>query len=145
MPTPAEYLQFIRNVMGIPTSALPDNLPVIAMSFDVALEIVNLTLNQMSSLIYTLAVYNLAGDNLINFAPDQPGSNYFATARTSFNSTGFVAGVIGASADESTSQTLITPDAMKNLTLADLQNLKTPWGRQYLAFAQSYGTLWGLT
>jgi len=145
MPTLADYLTFIRNVMGIPSSALPDNSPVITMSFDVALEIVNLTLNQMSSVIYTLAVYNLAGDNLINFAPDQPGSDYFSTVRTSFNSTGFMAGVVGASEDEATSQTLLTPEAMKGLTLADLQNLKTPWGRQYLAFAQSYGTLWGIT
>jgi len=52
---------------------------------------------------------------------------------------------VGASEDEATSQTLLTPEAMKGLTLADLQNLKTPWGRQYLAFAQSYGTLWGIT
>jgi hypothetical protein len=25
-----------------------------------------------------------------------------------------------------------------------LQNVKTPWGRQYLAYAQTYGTMWGV-
>ena len=34
---------------------------------------------------------------------------------------------------------------MKDFTLANLQNLKTPYGRQYLAWAQAYGPLWGLS
>jgi hypothetical protein len=35
---------------------------------------------------------------------------------------------------------------MQRLTLAQLQNLKTPYGREYLALAQSYGpNVWGLS
>jgi hypothetical protein len=40
---------------------------------------------------------------------------------------------------------LLNPEAMKTFTLANLQNLKTPWGREYLAIAQRAGTTWGLT
>jgi hypothetical protein len=40
---------------------------------------------------------------------------------------------------------MATPDFVKTLTLANLQQLKTPWGRQYLAYAQSAGPLWGLS
>lgn len=145
MPTLSGFLVFIRTVMGVPVSALPDDSVDIANALAVALEIANTGLNEVSSLIYTLAVYNLAGDNLINYANDQVGQTYFAQLRQNWNITGFIAGVISGSSDESTSQTILTPEAMKGLMLADLQNLKTPYGRQYLAFAQSYGSLWGLS
>ena len=37
-------------------------------------------------------------------------------------------------------------ESMKGLTLANLQNLKTPWGRMYLSIAQLAGpTIWGLS
>ena len=145
MPTLAGYIAWIYSVIGIPPTELPSNSPVIAMSFNISLEIVNLALSQVSPTIYELAVYNLAGDSLLNYAPNQPNSTYFSELRQQLDLTGFVPGVISGSSDESTSQTILTPDAMKNLTLMDLQNLKTPYGRQYLAFAQAYGTLWGLT
>jgi hypothetical protein len=82
---------------------------------------------------------------LINFATDQSGQTFFATARTNYGINSFVAGVIGSSADETTSESLVVPEAMKNLTLQNLQNLKTPYGRQYLYFAQAFGTNWGLS
>ncbi len=34
---------------------------------------------------------------------------------------------------------MVVQEAAKNFTLANLQNLKTPWGRTYLGFAQAYG------
>ena len=145
MPTLAGYIVWIRGVMGITTAQLPDNSPVIGYSFAIAEQIVNQSLIVISCTIYELAVYNLAGDNLLNFAPDQPGSNFFSTVRSDVNLTGFVAGVVAASGDESTNQTLEVPEAMKNLTFSDLQNLKTPYGRQYLAFAQMYGAMWGIS
>lgn len=144
-PTVAGFTTFIRNVMGILPVNLQDNAPVIAMAFAVALEIVNRQLQAVSPTIYNLAVYNLAGDNLINYATDPAGKNYFAKLRASYKITSFIAGVIASSADESTSQTLATPEALKALTLADLQNLHTPYGRAYLGFAQRVGTLWGMT
>lgn len=144
-PNVSDYLLFIRNVMGVSTTQLPDDSPYIQYSFDNALEVVNQDLAIMSSRMYTLAVYNLGGDYLINYAPDQPGQTYFADLRKAFKINAFVAGVISSASDEGTSESLTVPEAFQHLTLADLQNLKTPYGRQYLAIAQRYGTIWGLS
>lgn len=143
---------------------LPDNSPVIPMALSVALAIVNPALNgcgyapgipgtvQVS--IYTLAVYNLGGDNIINFANDvgSPPPDYkddlpfFAYMRKTFMSSAFVPGVVSSTGDETTNESMVIQEAAKNFTLGNLQNLKTPWGRQYLAFAQAYGpTIIGLT
>jgi len=224
VPTLAGFILFIQQVMGVTSNYLPTTEPVIATAFNVAMSIVNPALACIDSSIYALAVYNLAADNLLNYAPDQvatitgltwasgtatattltahgfatgdtllisgnaplaynsqPGpaqsvlgtqivvtgadtftypiaSNpgtftqggtaaeiYFLSLRQRFNLTGFTGGVIASSADESTSQSLLNPEFMKGLTLGNLQNLKTPYGRQYMAFAQDYGQLWGLT
>lgn len=125
---------------------------VIPMALSVALAVVNPALCAAGYMpgvagtvpvsIYTLAVYNLAGDNVINYAPDiaaPPNNTYFADLRKSFDTNGFVSGVIQSASDESTSESMVVQEAAKNFTLANLQNLKTPWGRTYLAFAQSYG------
>ena len=144
-PNQADYTTFIRDVMGITTAQLPDNSPMIPITLSVAMEIVSLDLAAISSIIYPLAVYNLAGDRLINYTQDQSGQNFFATTRASFNIAGFVAGVVSATSDETTSETILTPDFMKNLTMSDLQYLKTPYGRQYMAFAQDLGTMWGIS
>ncbi len=220
MSTLAGFLTFVRSQMGISTVVLPDASPSIAASYLESVEIVNLAILDASTLIYDLAVYNLAGDILINNASDKlltnssitwllgvatvttstahglitgtdvviahtapaaysgsgqvpavpvivtgsttftyalaanPGTctqagtsalTYFADLRRAWNITGFAAGVVQASNDESTGQTLLVQDAMKNWTMADLQYSKTPFGRQYLAYAQRYSTLWGLT
>lgn len=158
-PTLAGFIEFIRNVMGINTTVLPDNSAVIPMALSVSLAIVNPDLaiagytpgvaGTIPVNIYTLAVYNLGGDNIINFAPDvaaAPNDTYFADLRTKFNTYAFVSGVIQSSNDESTGNSMIVQEAAKNFTLANLQNLKTPWGRAYLAYAQSYGpSIVGLT
>lgn len=144
-PTIAGFTDFIRNVMGISTVNLPDDSVYIRYAFDVAIEVVNMQLQLASPVMYTLAVYNLAGDNLINYAPDQPGQTYFSDIRKTFNITAFVAGVVQSASDEGTSDSLLVPDAFRGLTMSDLQNLKTPYGRQYLGIAQRYGTIWGLT
>ena len=145
-PTLSGFISFIRNVMGINTTVLPDNSPSIPLAYQIALDLVNLQLAIASSDIYTLAVYNLGGDNLINYAQDQTGQTYFTDLRAHFKIYSFVPGVIEETHDESTGQRLLNPEFMKNLTLSDLQNLKTPYGRQYLAFAQMYGpTIWGVS
>jgi hypothetical protein len=151
-----DFLTFIQDGMQIPVSALPTTSPSILMALAIAQSIVNPALQAVgphsgNSLgytgpsVYDLAVYNLAGDNLINFANDQPGQTFFAQSRKDYGINSFVAGVIASTADATDSESLATPEAMKNLTLQNLQNLKTPWGRQYLYFAQAYGTLWGLS
>ena len=170
-PTLAGFQNFIISTMGISTTILPSNSPVIAFAFAVALSIVNPALRcigipqadstgaQLNSggwSIFALAVYNLAGSNLISYAQDQPdapavkGSDpplpFFAWTRKQWNTNGFVSGVISGSSDEGTSQTLVVQEAAKNFTLANLQALKDPYGRQYLALAQSYGPeTWGMS
>jgi hypothetical protein len=125
---------------------------VISWSFSVATMLVNPALATVgspsgaatSTNLYVEAVYNLAADNLVNYAQDQPGRTYFADLRASLKINNFAAGVVQAASDQGTSDSLAVPDALKNLTLANLQSLKTPWGRAYLAMAQTYGTMWGV-
>ena len=131
--------------MGISSAYVPDNSSSLIDSYAAALEMVNLSLNEAAPAIYILAVYALAGDYLINWCPDQPNQTYMADLRASFHCTQFVPGVVNSSSDEGTSTSLTVPKALETLTLGDLQNLKTPYGRQYLIFAQQYGTLWGLS
>lgn len=170
-PSLAEFTVFVRGVMGIPTGVLPDDSQSLKFALAVAMAIVNPALKKVpipkydaenvqltsgTSSIYVLAVYNLGGDNLINFAQDAPdappvsGSSpplpYFAYTRKTLNINGYVSGTISGSNDESTGQTLVVPDAVKAYTLANLQQSKTPWGRQYIALAQSYGPYtWGIS
>lgn len=150
-----DYQSFITNQMQIPASALPLGSPVILMSLAIAEDVVNTELMRIPNIgvnlgytgptIYELAVYNLAADNLINFAQDQAGQTYFSDLRSAWKINSFVPGVIQSSGDETSLESLLAPEFMKNLTLSDLQNLKTPYGRQYLALAQKYGSLWGMS
>lgn len=144
-PTAAGFLTFVRDGMGIPESALPDDSIWLGYAYNVALELVNLDLACVAPTVYTLAVYNLAGSNLINFAQDVPPSTFFADLRAQWNINSFVSGVVSSVSDVSTSTSLVVPDFFKDLSLADLQYLKDPYGRQYLIFAQRYGSLWGLS
>ena len=159
-PTQYGFLNFIYTVMGVTPDILPPTSAVIGVAYRIAVDLVNRQLCAIPD-VYTLAVYNLAGDNLINFASDLDGAPavpgsissanpnglpFFAYARSRWNINGFVSGVISGSNDESTGQTLVVQDAAKNFTLANLQQLKTPYGRRYLAFAQSYGpSTWGIS
>jgi hypothetical protein len=140
------FLTFIRQIMGIKTRDLPDNSPYIELAYAVALELVLPGIKAASALLYQQAVYNLAGDNLVTFAMDQPGCHFFEELRDKLNILKFTAGVVSSSSDQGTSQSLEVIKAAKDFTLGNLQNLKTPWGRAYLAIAQAYGpSIWGLT
>jgi hypothetical protein len=156
-PTLAGFLTFVRDVMGITTAQLPDNSPWLALSYCLAKEIVNEAILIASPLLYQQAVYNLAGSNLLNFTQDQlpivpyPANSdstvgFFAYTRKLYNMLGFVSGIIQAAADESTSESMVVPEQFKDFTVANLQQLKDPYGRAYLGIAQAYGpSLWGLT
>lgn len=161
-PTLAGFQSFIRTVMGISPSDLPTASPFIPMALAVSMSIVNPALRSMPVVqfdaaavslntfgvnsIYDLAVYNLAGSNLINYAQDQPGKNFFEALRAKLNITGFVSGVVQGSSDEGTSVSLVVQEAAKYFTLSDLSNLKDPWGRRYLELAQSFGpATWGIS
>jgi hypothetical protein len=164
-PTPPPnlpgFITFIRNVMGISTTIIPDDSVWITNAYNVAEALVNKALAAVvvnpadGTTIYALAVYNLAGSNLLNFAQDLPGAAivpgsdpaqpFFAYTRAKWNMTSFVSGVVQSASDEGTSKSLVVPEQLQQLTLANLQNLKDPYGRVYLQFAQDYGTLWGLS
>lgn len=149
-PTMAGFQTFITNVMGISSVVLPPSSPVIQWCFDFAMNwvypLIQCVPSQLTSWsLYQRAVYNLAGDTLINWAQDQEGQNFFETVRDKFGCNSFVAGVISSSSDEGTSESLVVPEAFKELTIANLSNLKTPYGRAYLGIVQSWGTVWGLS
>lgn len=151
-PTLAGFQAFIANVMAIDENDLPPGSPVIAMAFNIALAIVNPLFQSVPigcppySSIYNLMVYNLAGDNLINYAQDQDGRCYFSDLQKKYNIGGFVSGVIQSGNDEGTGQSMVVLEAAQTFTLANLQSLKTPWGRTYMGFAQSYGPyVWGIS
>lgn len=93
----------------------------------------------MPPILYVMAVYNYGMHKLLKIGQDQPGQQFFTTQRTAFNLLSFKAGPVGASADQATSSTLVTPDFLKGLTMGDLDLLLTPWGREYLDYSQSYG------
>lgn len=144
-PTLAGFLDFLRTSAGINATVLPDDSEWITYAYNAALEVVQDGFIGIAPTLYTLAVYNLATDNLINWTPDQAGQTFFANARTSYGLGTFVPGIIVSASDEGTSASLYTPDFFSGLTIANLQSLKTPWGLQYLAFAQSWGNVWGLS
>lgn len=151
-PNLADYLLFIRQGLGIGPAYLPDDSMWIQATFDMSLGMVNLGLAALTmpgvtgSTIYTLACYNFGADRLLNFALDMPGQSYFKDMRASLGLNAFSAGLVNASSDQGTSQSLEIIEAAKRMTITDLQMMRTPYGRAYLDFAQSWGsTPWGLT
>lgn len=157
-PNLAGFTSFLRNVAGIDTTVLPDGSVYIVYAFNIAMQIANPEIGlgigppppDDTWSIYELAVYNLGTDRLINFCPDQSGQTFFQTLRGPVASGGygmnaFSAGVVETAFDQGTGNSLAVPDSLKNLTLMDLQMLKTPYGQQYLAFAQMTGSSWGIS
>lgn len=153
-PTQAGFVTFVRNEMGISTSVLPDNSQYLMWAYFQAISLVNSQL-RVDPLNYMIAVYNLGGDILVNIAQDlpdappvpnsKPPAPFFAYTRRKLNLNSFVTGVISSTSDEGTSESMVVPDWVKTMTLADLQLIKTPWGQRYLGIAQSVGSLWGLS
>lgn len=155
-PTQAGFLQFLRGIVGIPSSVLPDNSLVISYTFGSAMAIVDPYLACIPP-GFTYAVYNLGAHFVIMYAPDLPDAPiykcigpdnclpYFSYMRASFGMNSFVAGVVNSTSDEGTSESLTVPDWVTGLTIDQLGLLQTPWGRTYLGWAQKFGSLWGVT
>jgi hypothetical protein len=160
-PTFDGFSGWVTSFMGIPTKALPPAPPPyednwLWYAYNTAVATVNALLMCVPGPQYLLAVYNLAGDLLVQWCPDQPGVlypnppnetglGYFAYLRQQYGTNSFVAGVINASSDVSTSQALTVPKTFEALTIDQLQNLKTPWGRTYLGIASKVGSNWGIS
>lgn len=129
--------------MGIDPVFLPDNSPVIAQVYGFAKRIVDIDLCIAG--VYTEAVYNFAGDQLLNYADDQDGRTFFDEARAKYSLDVFVPGVLSSSSNSPTSQATLNPEFMKTLVMGDLQTLKTPYGKVYMNLALQNGTIWGLS
>ncbi len=134
--------------MGVPAAQAPDGGDALYYAYEVAFALTNVDLAAINPMIYRLAVYNLGGDNLINWAPDVGTATpptYWSDLRKNYGCNDFVAGVVSSSSDESTSSSQEVIAQLKDLSIGQLQNLKTPYGRQYLAFAAQFGSLWGIS
>lgn len=98
-----------------------------------------MTCPQMAALQYVLAVYHLGADRFIRIAQDDGLGTFYQAQRASFGVLQFKPGVVMASGDGPTSETLVVPDWYRDIPMAAQEQLKTPWGRQYIAYAQMYG------
>lgn len=145
-PTPEGFLSFVRGVMGIPVTAIPDDSPTLKCCYDAALELVNVGMGLCRlPTIYTNTVYNAGGSLLLNYANDITPSTYFADARKMFGIGKLVNGLMTSAADQGTSGSTVIGDAMSNLTLADLMMMQDPYGRQVIAVLMELGPHWGYT
>lgn len=156
-PTLGGFIAFVTNVMKVPAPFDPSSDVSVTYAYDFADQFVNSALRSVRGMpgvwtLYAMAVYNLAADTLINFAQDDPdapeykdGLQYWAWLRNAYGVNNFVAGVVQSTSDVSTSASYQVSDQFANYTIANLQNLKTPYGRQYLGIAGSWGTQWGLS
>lgn len=145
-PTQDGFQAFVRTVMGVPESAIPET-PTLESAFGMAEDLAFPEIRRVSVRLYRSAVYNLAASFLVQFAQDSNASSlphFWQGLRRKLGINGFAPGIIQSSSDNGTSQTWAIPESAKTLSLADLDALKTPWGRAYIAIAQQYGTLWTL-
>jgi hypothetical protein len=157
MATLGGFQNFVQTAMGIPTSVLPSSDPSISLAYDLALYYAptglqcvppGAPLANPADDLYSLCVYNLAGANLILFGADpiSGGSNptFFQTTRAGYNLNGFTAGTVNAASDESTSGSFTAAEWASQLTIDQLQLLKTPWGQAALALMQNSSFIWGI-
>lgn len=144
-PNLTDYTTFVQSWGATPTY-LPTSSFWLTTTFKIACMTVNRSLDY-DPVAYTLAVYNLGMDRLVNYAQDQPGQDYFKKLRNDFKLTyAFAPGVLSATGDQGSSSSYLNPEWMSTITIMDIELMKTPWGRSYLGFAQSYGsTIWGLS
>lgn len=152
MPTLAGFLAWVYATMGVPTSVINITTPALTYAFNFSVAIVNIDFQAIpvgpppsTDTLYEFMVYLLGGSNLINWAQDTAPSTYWTDLRAALKINSFIPGWVSSSADQGTSEAMTVPEFFKNLTLSDLQLMKDPYGRQYLAFAQKYGDMWGRT
>jgi len=140
-PSLAGFVEFIRDTMGINTTILPNDDSYIEFSYEFSIRTCSNTLDVIDEFLYTNAVYNLAGDTLLTYGKDQPGQSFFTQVQQKYQLNTFVPGVVDGAHDESTGSSMLVPDTFKRLTIGNLQNLKTPYGRFYLQIVQDLGSL----
>ncbi len=135
-PNLADFIVFCRG-QGVSVAFLPDASEYFIASFDWTKEVA-LYVPNMNSILYVGATYNLGLHNLIKLSQDEVGQTFFTDQRVAYKLLQFVTGAISSSGDQSTNQAFAVSDALKNLSLSGIDLLKTPWGREYLEYAQQY-------
>ncbi|MFA1285894.1 hypothetical protein ACDI96_24795 [Citrobacter telavivensis] len=135
------FIAFVRSEMGVTAEQVPDDSASFSQSYNGAIEWVNPDIASVMPNLYTVAVYNLGASFLVNYGTE----SVLADFRNEYGLNNFTAGVITGASDNATSSQRLAPDFFKNLSLADLQMLKDPYGRRYLMIAEQFGSLWGLT
>ncbi len=142
-PNLTDFLTFAQ-AQGVPSGDVPtagDNVFQPQWALDDALDRV-IGQNMLASeatMRYVLAVYNLALHIWITQGDDLTGETFFTDTRTAMNLLSFLGGVILASGDGPTSQTIAVPEQLKGISIDDLELIKTPWGRRYMGYKQMYG------
>lgn len=142
-PNLPDFILFGQDSMGIDPLYLPVNSPFYSYAFNRAMGLVNNVIG--GGIDYTLAVYNCAGHILLQITPDQTGRDFFMNARKEYALMKPAVGVVASSSDNGTSESLAVPDSIRQLTLGDLQFMKTYWGRSYLEYNQDFGDICGLS
>ena len=143
-PNLADFTTYVYN-QGVPAAALPSNSLWLSWAYDYAVDVA-MNATTIPSILYVLAVYNAGTHRLFQIAQDVSGQTYFTDARKQYDLLAFTAGPVISSGDQVTSQTLVQPEWMKNMTLSANNLLKTPWGQEYLSYSQMYGpTVVGFT
>jgi hypothetical protein len=144
-PNTTDLYTFLQTIAQVPTAALPSSSAYLSWALSYAEEKTLLVLYAIGQDYYCFAVYLLATSFLINWCPDQSGQTFFQALRKQWNLTGFVGGTVQSSADESTSESLLSPEFLKSLTPMQLQALRDPFGRQWLGMQADMGVAWGLS
>ena len=129
---------------GVPSADLPSSSDYPTAALNYAMETALDTIHTGARIQgqpgpYVMAVYYLAMHWLLKWTPDQQGQTFFEDQRNKFRLMDFQSGVVLASGDNATSQTLVVPEFYKKLPMYAQDLLKTPYGRAYIEYAQMYG------
>lgn len=140
-------MEFLATLQ-IPMGALPADSPYPGYALDQAIALVLDPPSGIAPVMYTLACYNGAAHILLAITPDQVGQIFFENARSKAGYSLALpsTGLVQATSDQGTSASLSAPKWASHMTVGQLQFFKTPWGREYLSWQQSFGpNIVGLT
>ncbi len=137
-PNLPDFTTFVYG-QGVPAADLPSTSQYLQWTFTLASGDALVPPGDMPAILYVLAVYNLGMHQLIKMAKDIDGQTFFTDTRKTLSLNAFSFGVVTSTGDNADSTTLTVPDWLKDATLQTLDLLRTPWGREYVQYAQSYG------
>ena len=152
-PTFTGFQWFVSTIMGVPGASMPPN-DWLQIAYDEAINLTYWALDTVPSQpttpsIYAFAVYNLGCALLLEYAQDdtttQPPQTFWTNLRSNLNINSMNFGLITSAADQGTSESTYIPEAIKGMTLMELQLAKSPWGRKYLMIIGQWGSIWGIT